>query len=198
MAATTLSPRRSENARSGLPARTAARCRSTDARAADFVSRRVGQRRFGRVAQERRPALHLRGHDVGGHEAEEQDTGENEEHQEEDDGHDRDEEVRHQQLGPDAPEQAPHEVAAQAHESPGEVDEQDAAGEDVQAAGKGRARTLGRVEGERGDQDAAGPALQEEVLPSARRSGDPDFRTMEGGSGGSTWSRLVGGGARGL
>ena len=131
---------------------------------ARVVPRHVGEGRFRAGAEEGRPAVHLRGHDVRRHQAGEEDTREPEQEQHQDERHDRDEEIRHEELGADTPEEATHEIAAQAHEPPGEVDEQDAAGEDVEAAGKGRARALGRVEGEGGEQDAAGPALQEEPL----------------------------------
>jgi hypothetical protein len=103
---------------------------------------------------------------VGSDEAGEQDAREPEKHEEKHDGHDRDEEVRHEELGADPPEQAAHEVAPHAHDPPGRVDEQADAAARAEPAREGGAGLVGRIERKRDEEDAAGPALQEEAFHS--------------------------------
>jgi hypothetical protein len=123
----------------------------------------VGQRRLRGGAQDERRAIHLRHHDVGGDKAGEEDTGQPEQHQEEHDGHDGNEEVGHEELGADPPEQAAHEVAPHAHDRPGRIDEQAEAAADAEPAREGGPGLVRRVEGEREEEDAPGPPLQEEA-----------------------------------
>src|SRR5207247_8779588 len=103
----------------------------------------------------------------GGHEAGEEDAGQPEEQEEEHDGHDGNEEVGHEELGADPPEQAAYEVAPRAHDPPGRVDEQADAAARAEPAREGGPGLVGRVQSERDEEDAAGPTLQEKA-PRAR------------------------------
>ena len=144
------------------------------------IGRQIHESRTGRGLHEPEAAIHLGHEDVGGHEAREEDAGYQEEHGKEDDRHECNEEVRDEELGPDAPEQDAKSVADDAHPVPDSIAPEHQRLENDEERGSRNAESPEHQQGQGRKEDPPSPCPDEggeSAPPLLRRLGE---RGVEG------------------